>query len=164
MTDGFNEEFVEDYKRPDMITGLGILTFINSGLFLIFYLIGLLGVNGLSSVPEEELQAQLDEVFAQMGDALPADQMDQVYEVINIMKDNGVALMLTLLVLTALRFFGALKMWRGARQGFHIYAGSQVTRVLAPIIFFGAAGFSLFGLILAGLMTAGYASQLKHLR
>jgi hypothetical protein len=158
-----SEEFVEQKKRPDMVTGLGIMSFVNCGLFLIVYLVALMGVSGLNSIPEDELQAQLDEAFEQMAGTVSEADVEQVYVVLDVLKEKGVMIMAVLLVLTALRLFGVMKMWKNQKQGFHIYAGGQVARVLAPILFFGSLGVSVFGSILAVLMIVGYGTQMKHM-
>jgi hypothetical protein len=38
-------------KRPDLISVLGILTFINTGLFILIYLLGMLGMTAVGRLP-----------------------------------------------------------------------------------------------------------------
>jgi hypothetical protein len=48
-------------KRPDLITALGILTFINTGFFILIYGIGLLGMLGVSQMPVEDVLRIVEE-------------------------------------------------------------------------------------------------------
>lgn len=158
-----NEIDSEPKKRTDVISVLGILSFINCTIFILVYAIGLMGVGGLSSMPQEQLDEALAEAFSNFGDSMGEEQIDQAYAVIEIMKDSGVMMMGLLLLLTVGRLFGVIKMWRNQRQGFMIYAGSQLGRIVAPVVFFGSLGFSTLGAVLAIAMTAAYGSQLKHM-
>jgi len=159
-----SEEFVEMKKRPDMVSVLGILSFINCGLFILIYLLGLMGVSGLSSMPQEDLDAALSDAFSQFGDSLTQEQMDQAYQAVDIMKESGVMFMLLLLIITIVRLIGVSKMWKNRKQGFTLYAGAQLARVIVPVLLLGASlGFSWFGTGMAALITVLYGTQTKHM-
>ncbi|MCB0788242.1 MAG: hypothetical protein KDB75_02955, partial [Flavobacteriales bacterium] len=69
-------------KRPDLISILGILGFINTGLFLIIYGLGIPMMAGLQQMPLEEVRALVDE---SMSMSLPQEQLDEVYGIVDVM-------------------------------------------------------------------------------
>lgn len=148
-------------ERNDMITGLGIISFINTGLFLLLYGIGILAMGTLKDMPQE----QYDEVMTTaMEKYFQGDQLEEIMSMMQLVKDQGVTLMLLLFALTAFRLFSVFRMWRMQRSGFMMYAGAQVARVLAPVILMGAAFMSWFGAFMAAVMVVLYYTQLKHMR
>src|SRR5690606_24236001 len=110
-------------KRPDVISVLGLLTFINTGLFTLIYLLGMFGMMAVGRMPADEL-AQLMHDAA--GKYMQEDQMFQLDEIVRVVHGSGVALMAIYLVRTIARLIGAVGMWRGRKNGFYIYAGAQL--------------------------------------
>lgn len=146
--------------RPQLITNLGILTFINTGFFVLVYGMGVLGMAGVQSMPRDEfdsiVQPQLDRYFSgpQMEDALL--MMDVVYQ-------HGFALMGILFLRTLLRLAGALGMWRGRMWGFYLYAFAQLASIFAPHLILPWKFLGLGGPLVAVAMTALYGTQRRFL-
>jgi hypothetical protein len=147
-------------SRPDLFNVLGILTFINSGVFVLIYGIGALGMAAVAQTPVEEFIALVHE---SAGAYLQADQLEQMDGVIRILHAHGVALMGIYLVRTLLRLIGAIGIWQGRRSGFHLYAGAQLLGLFAPHIILPWALLGFFGPLMTVAITALYGSQYKRL-
>ena len=147
-------------KRPDVISVLGLFTFLNTGFFILLYLFGMLGMFAIGKMPVDEF-AQLMHDTA--GKYMPEDQMFMIDELARVFHTNGVLLMGIYLLRTGVRLTGAIGIWRGQKRGFYIYAGAQLIGLFAPHI---VLPWSLLG-VLGPLMTVGitaiYGSQLKRL-
>jgi len=146
--------------RPQLITNLGILSFINTGLFLFIYAMGMLGMAGVQSLTREEfdalMQPQLDLYFSGPG-------MEQMEEMMGLMYEHGLGLAAILFLRTALRLTGVLGMWRGRMWGFHIYAVAQLAGIFAPHLFLPWKFLGFGGPLLAVAMTAVYGTQRRFL-
>ena len=110
-------------KRPGLVSVLCILSFIGSGLGVLFSLLGVIGVGALFSFLEN---------VPGMGDALTGS--------------GGVGFLVMNLVLNGGTLFGAIMMWKMKKMGFWIYAGSYLLQFILPMVLFSGR-FSIFGLI-----------------
>ncbi|MCB0770106.1 MAG: hypothetical protein KDC00_06850 [Flavobacteriales bacterium] len=147
-------------KRPDVVSVLGILTFINSGLFILIYLVGLLGMSTIAAMPQDEF-VQL--MYDGAGKYLEAEQMDMMDSLARILHGSGVMLMLIYLVRTVVRSMGALGIWRGRKVGFYIYAAAQLIGLFLPHLILPWSFLGFFGPLMTVAMTAAYGSQLKRM-
>lgn len=147
-------------KRPDIISGLGILTFINSGMFIIIYAFGLFGMMAVAQMPVDEFIAVM---YDGAGKYLEAEQLDMLDELARILHSSGVTLMLIYLVRTIARLIGTVGMWRGRKVGFHIYALAQLVGLFLPHIILPWSFLGIFGPLMTVGMTAAYGSQLKRM-
>lgn len=163
MNDAYAPVGQEEGKRPDLITTLGIFSFINCGLFLVIYGSALLFMLGLKSVPEEEFMARMQEQGAQFSAMLPPEQSGLLEEVGTLLYHQGALLMGLYLLRTVLRLAGVLGMWRGRRNGFHLYGAAQVLGIFLPHLVLPFKFMGLFGPLLALGMVAAYGSQLKRM-
>ena len=155
--------FLEEPKKmPDMINVLTILTFIGSGLGIIFSLWGFV-----------KSKANYDAATTMDLDKLPAfarNMMGNDYvEKMRIAYENRVPILLLALIGCAVCIYGAIQMRQLKKNGFYIYAiGEIVIPLVTSFIFLGAsslAGFgALFGLCIYVLFIVLYATQLKHLK
>ncbi len=149
--------------RPELLTTLGVMSFINCGFFLPIYFFGLLFMFGLRAMPEErfmeEMQAQMDGMSGLMGEAGVA----AYEEILPILYHGGVLLMAVLLVRTIARFVGVLAMWRGRRQGFTIYAAAQASGIFLPHLVLPWKYLGLFGPFMAMGFVLLYRSQLRRM-
>ncbi len=109
-------------KRPVFLTVLCILTFIGSGLGLLFGLIGLVAAGAIES-------------FAQY---LPVGV------------DSGIFKSIILIVMLAGSLYGAIQMWKLKKLGFYIYAGANVILLIMSFGIFGLIFTALF-IVLYGL-------------
>jgi len=89
-------------QRPTFLTVLCILTFIATGLGLLFGLIGLVAAGAIES-------------FSQY---LPVGV------------DGGIFKAIITLVLVAASLYGAIQMWKLKKLGFYIYAGANVIMLI----------------------------------
>ena len=147
-------------KRPDMIFGLGILTFINSGMFLILYAFGLFGMMAVAQMPVDEFVAVM---YDGAGKYLEAEQLDMLDELGRLLHSSGVTLMFIYLARTVARLVGAIGMWRGRKVGFHIYALAQLVGLFLPHFILPWSFLGIFGPLMTVGMTAAYGSQLKRM-
>ena len=147
-------------KRPDLISILGILGFINTGLFLIIYGLGIPMMAGLQQMPLEEVRALVDE---SMSMSLPQEQLDEVYGIVDVMHASGVALILILFARTVVRLVGIIGLWKGRRWGFAVYALAQIVGIFLPHLVLPWSMMGFFGPFMALAMTGAYYSQYKRL-
>ncbi|MBP6390263.1 MAG: hypothetical protein KA352_05170 [Flavobacteriales bacterium] len=163
MANHFLADETGSTQRPDMVSGLGILSFINCGFFLLLYGFGAMAMLGIRSVPEEEfismLTAQADQFKAMMGEGAEA----QLEEIGTMLYHSGAVLMFLLLVRTVARFIGAIGMWQGKRSGFNIYAGAQVVGIFLPHIVLPLKYLGFFGPMMALALVALYGTQRKRM-
>ncbi|MCB0080076.1 MAG: hypothetical protein KDE47_04060, partial [Caldilineaceae bacterium] len=77
-----------------MISGLGILSFVNIGLFILIYGLAFVVMLGLKSVPEEEFIGMMRQQVEDLGSMMPADQLGMVEEIGTLLYHSGAMLML----------------------------------------------------------------------
>ena len=129
-------------KRPGLVTVLCILSFIGSGLGVLFSLLGLIGVGALASVLEK---------VPGVGEALAGSGAGA-----------GIGYVALNLVLNAGTLFGAIMMWKMKKMGFWIYAGSYLLQFILPMILFSGR-FSIFGLIIMAAFIVLYGINMKKM-
>ncbi len=147
-------------KRPDVITVLGILTFLNAGLFILIYGIGALGMLQVQQMPLADFEAIFQQGAMQY---MSAEDNALLERFIPILYNNGALLMLIYLLRTALRLVGAIGIWRGRKVGFHVYAAAQLLGIFAPHLILPWEMLGVAGPIMTVVVTAAYGSQLKRL-
>lgn len=147
-------------KRPDVISVLGILTFMNTGFFLLIYLLGLFGMMGLNQMPQDEFAALVHDAA---GKYMPEEDMFKLDEIVRIIHASGVSLMLIYLARTIVRLIGAIGIWRGKKNGFYLYAAAQLVGLFAPHLILPWSMLGFFGPLMTVAITAIYGSQLKRM-
>jgi hypothetical protein len=159
-----NTQFLPDEagetKRPDLIASLGILSFINTGFFILVYGIGLLGMLAVSQLPLEEFMALVEE---SMSLYMPDGKIEEVEGLVRILHTSGVSLMLIYLLRTVARLIGAIGIWQGRKSGFHLYASAQMLGLFLPHIILPLGMLGLFGPLMTVAITALYSSQYRRL-
>lgn len=149
-----------DTGRPQLLSFLGIIGFINTGFFGVLYAFGVPTMMLLARMPFEEYY----ELFsAQMNTASMEIGPEEVRWFAEMLHAHGTVLMLILLVRTVVRFVGILSMWRGKKVGFHIYAAAQLLGIFVPHIVLPLSMLGTTGPLLAVGMTALYGTQVKRL-
>ena len=129
-------------KRPTLVSVLCILSFIGSGLGVLFSLLMVVGAGALLSFLEN---------VQGMGDALAGSGAGA-----------GVGLVVMKLVLNAGTLFGAIMMWKMKKLGFWIYAGSYLLQFILPMVLFSGR-FSILGLIIMAAFIVLYGINLKKM-
>jgi hypothetical protein len=107
-------------SRPGMLTALCILTFIGSGLNLLFSLL-LLVLSGTISALLAEIPG-----FGEAMTELPVWKL------------------ILLVLLAAASLYGAITMWKLKKMGFYIYAGAQVVMLALSFGILGLIFTALF--------------------
>jgi hypothetical protein len=103
------EQNVQTNQRPTFLTVLCILTFISSGLGVLFGIIGLVAAGAIES-------------FA-------------AYLPVGV--DGGIVKSIISLVLVAASLYGAIQMWKLKKLGFYIYAAANVILLVMSFGIFG---------------------------
>jgi len=96
-------------QRPTFLTVLCILTFIGSGLGLLFGIIGLVAAGAIESVA----------AYLPVG------------------VDSGIFKSIITLILLAGSLYGAIQMWKLKKLGFYIYAAANVILLILNFGIFG---------------------------
>lgn len=146
-------------KRPDLINVLGSLSFINTGLFLLFYALGALGMLAVGQLPLEEFMAQVRDSASWMEE----EQFAQMEPLMRILHGQGAALMGLLWLRTLLRLLGTIGIWRGHRSGFHLYAAAQLGGIFLPHLILPWSYLGVGGPLMAVAVTALFGTQYKRL-
>lgn len=146
-------------KRPDLIATLGVLTFINAGVFTLLYALGILVMLAVRTMPMEDYTAMMVE----NASWLPEESRGAMESMSVLLYESGAVLMLILFMRTVLRLIGAMGMWKGRRWGFHVYAAAQLGGIFAPHLVLPWAMLGMLAPLLAVGMTALYGTQLKRL-
>lgn len=120
-------------ERPTFLTVLCILTFVGSGLGVLFSLLAVVGMGTLLSY------------LGSMGGAA----------------GGGTAYFIALLVIAGGSLYGALQMWGLKKIGFFIYTGANVVGLILPL-FFGL-GFSFFGAVITIAFVVMYYLNMKFM-
>lgn len=161
-----NELTQQEEKRPTFLVVLCILTFINTGLNILTSLVQL--ISGPTS--DEQLLAERVELTKATNemkdsgmDAL-AGVMDQMQAMTADIQANFYIAMTVALVAPLLGLFGALKMWRGERLGFHLYIIYNLIAVGGIYLYVSPQNIPsiaiIFGLLLSGLFVFLYSRNL----
>jgi len=147
-------------ERPQLIAILGLLTFVNAGLFIVMYALAILAMLMVRELPVDEFVQLLRDGALKYMDAEQAEPMERIALVLH---RSGVAIMIVYLVRTVLRLIGAIGMWRGKKSGFHLYAVAQLLGLFAPHLFLPWDLLGVGGPLMTVAITAAYGSQLKRL-
>ncbi len=150
-----------DTSRPQLLSFLGVIGFINTGFFGLLYAFGVPAMMILAQMPFDEYYGLFS---AQMTTASMDIGTEELRWFAEMLHEHGTVLMLILLARTVVRFFGILGMWRGKKMGFHLYAGGQLVGIFAPHIILPLSLLGMGGPLLAVGMTALYGTQAKRLQ
>ncbi|MEZ4756735.1 MAG: hypothetical protein R2817_07905 [Flavobacteriales bacterium] len=146
-------------QRPELINVLGVLSFINTGLFLLFYALGALGMLALGQLPLEEFMMQVRDSAKWLNE----EQFTQMEQLMRILHGHGAGLMGLLWLRTLLRLLGTIGIWRGYRSGFHLYAAAQLGGIFLPHLILPLAYLGVGGPLMAVAVTALFGTQYKRL-
>lgn len=148
-------------SRPDLLTYLGVLGFINTGFFGLVYALGVPFMLLLAGIP---LDTYLELITAEKANWPAEVEPEQMLWFAEFLYTHGALLMGILLARAVLRFVGILFMWRGRKVGFHIYATAQLLGIFAPHLVLPWSLLGVWGPLLAVGMTALYGTQVKRMR
>lgn len=139
MSETLDNTTTESGKRPTFLTVLCILTWINSGLGALVFLLLTVAAG----------------VIAEALSSIPG--MDGFAEA-------GIAFFALMLLLSVGNIVGAAMMWKLKKTGFYIYAACNVIAFILPMILIEGWPFSIMGLFWVALFITLYGLNLKHLK
>lgn len=151
------QTIAEEPKRPQFLTVLCILTYIGSGLGIVFGILGWWVIKKMMPAMEGmEGMDSYSEMEGMMSEATLA-----AMEWIDVTTVVSIAGCLICLV-------GALQMWNLKKSGFYIYVVGELAPVIVSAILLGSVAFSewsmIAGSVLAVLFVVLYALNLKHMK
>ncbi|MCX6233063.1 MAG: hypothetical protein NTZ33_16160 [Bacteroidetes bacterium] len=143
-TNNINIEPVQ--KRPPMLQVLCILTFIWSGFNMIYNLIYGLFYNALK---EFIVNMEFPKNYKELKD------------VILYVFSGGRFFFLSGFLLCFFSIFGAYKMWKLQKNGFHFYTVAQLLMLMLPMIFIHGEKLNVVEVLITALFILYYARFLK---
>jgi len=131
--------------RPNLLTILCILTFINGGLTFI------------SSIFVGAFFDQFVVIATDFAEKFKIPGLEMITQ-------GRPLFFFVNALLYAVSITGAVMMWGLRKNGFHVYTISQILLILAPMYFFSLPAPSIFDIILSGTFVALYATHLKIMK
>ena len=128
--------------RPNLLTILCILTFINGGLTLI------------SSIFVGAFFVQFVAIATDFATRFKLPGLEMITE-------GRPLFFFVNAVLYTVSVAVAILMWQLKKIGFHIYTTAQILLILSPMYFFHLPGPSIFDIILSGTFVILYSTHLK---
>lgn len=126
-------------RRPDFLSALCILTFFGSGIAFLGYFIASLFFENTSRL------------IVKYSSWHHTDAISPLYFTV-------------LMALFAISLTGAIRMWKLHRDGFFVYALSQLIILFLPAIWIGWPAFSTTNAIFTTVFIAGYALNIRELK
>lgn len=148
------------WQRPRLIRDLGILSFLNTGIFIFLYALVLLFAVGAQQMPYDRFEASMRpqlELYAAGEDIGPMLEMMAIFHA------HGVALMALLLLRTVARLVGVVGLWQRKGWGFRVYAIAQLAGIFLPHLILPWKMLGVVGPLLSVGMTALYGTQRRFL-
>jgi hypothetical protein len=127
-------------KRPELLTYLCILSFIGSGLASLSNLFIFLSFDNMVNL-KEEINFDLPEF--------------------DLMMSGGKRFFFSGFIFYSVSLFGAIRMWKLKKLGFHLYTIAQVFILLLPFTFIPAYPFSILGVLVTAAFVLGYGIHFK---
>lgn len=165
-----NELTQQEEKRPTFLVVLCILTFINTGLNILTSLVQLIsGPTSEEQLLQEkvELTKAANEMKDTGMDAL-ANMMEQLQAMTADIQANFYIAMTVALVAPLIGLFGALKMWKGEKLGFHLYIIYNLIAVGGIYLYVSPQNIPslsiIFGLLLSGIFIFMYSRNLHWMK
>jgi hypothetical protein len=143
-----------------MLRDLGVLSFVNTGLFIAVYGIGMLASVAIAAMPYDQYEAMMR---TQLELLAGGEDMEPMMEMLALYHAHGTALMGLMLLRTLARLVGVLGLWNGRAWGFHVYAVAQLGGIFLPHLVLPLKFLGLGGALCAIGMTALYGTQRKYL-
>ena len=144
--------------RPPALTRLCVLSFLNQGVMLPMYTLGFIAAFYVRDADPEVVRSTAESFYRGL---FSEEQMAQLFDFLDVMREHGVALMGVFALRTAARLIGTLRMWGLHGDGFHIYTTAQLLGVLLPMLIAGTATFSPVGLLAVALWCLMYFVRMR---
>ena len=141
-------QIIEEKKRPDFLTFLCVLSFINIAFWIVFYtMFSFMGNPGFLSKITEALEST--------GKELP--------EEFGAMMQHAGSIGVSNVALSIISLVGVILMFKLNKTGFYLYVFAQLLILFVYPIIIGMNQFSFFSLILPAIWIGIYASNLKYM-
>lgn len=141
-------EIIEEKKRPDFLTFLCVLSFINSAFWIICYTV-------FSFMGNPVFLTKVNEAIENAGQDVP--------EEFSAMMEHAGSIGASNVVLTIISLVGAVLMFKLNKTGFYLYALAQASMLLVAPLIMGMSKFSFLSLILSAIWIGMYAANLKYM-
>jgi hypothetical protein len=153
MTDTLDNAPVNG-QRPTFLTVLCILSFIASGIGIIWSLISGLGKAAVDSTGSSaDITRALENTPGYNAETAAAlETAGAIF---------SWPFMIASAVLTLVGLYGVIKMWNLKKVGFMIYAGTAAAGIVLPLLF--GMPFNIWGLVIPGAFVAMYYVNVKHM-
>lgn len=139
---------------------LMVISFVNTGFFLLVYVMGSMVMLGLREMPYEEFA----EMILHSAPAWAWETPEPMFaDMVRLIHESGFSLFLILTIRTVLRLRGLLQMWRGRLVGFHLYAFAQLAGIFAPHLVLPLAYLGFSGPLAAVAMTMLYGTYARRI-
>jgi|ERR1051325_1502544 hypothetical protein len=155
----------EGPKRPGFLKVLCILSFIGTGIGLVYGLWSWYAMNALASLTDSMGSAMGDVAGSDAGAAM-GDAMNQGMSALGMDPHKQATSALIVALLNIVVFAGAFMMWKLKKSGFYIYTLGQVASIAVPFVVVGGlmgGGMAIFGGIFAVAFIIMYGVNLKHM-
>jgi hypothetical protein len=161
---------INNSERPKMLKVLCILSFVNLGISLLGVLSQFL--SGPASKKDMLLQrAEMSKNIEQLENMNADYAVDAIHKLTAMaesLNDSFYAVTVITLISSAVGLFGVLKMWKGAKIGFHFYIIYSLITVGQVYLFVSPASIPSFiviwNLFIAGLFVFLYSRNLNWMK
>lgn len=144
----------ERQERPQFLSVICVLSFIGSGFWLLFSLVGMLAAGPILNVISELVLNNSEKL-----QNLSEKDMEGLQMISSLGKGMIIAGFAVSLLLASLSLFGAIKMWNLQKSGFILYCIAN-----GLILGFNLLTFNIIGVLIVGGFIVMYAVNRKHLR
>lgn len=156
-------------KRPDFLTVLCILTFVNVAYHVIS---GITTLVSMGNAEEEvaEAQYQMEEALSQSGDEMPGfleGFLSGAMDMASLAAEHALTLGLGEILIFLAIGLGAFLMWNQQKKGFYLYLIANVVWLLFNPVVLEFNTWALYGsgvaFIFVAAFVAMYSANLKHM-
>lgn len=161
----------ENAPRPKFLTVLCILTFISTGMSLVSGLYNLAFVGKQSEEQMLDTKVQLTKSISdmkEMGMTGFAEMMEKINRMTIEINENFYLASMISLITVGIGLFGAIKMWKGFKLGFHLYIVYNLLVVGAIYLYVSPQNIPsvvvITNIILSAIFVFMYSRNLKWMK
>ena len=161
----------ENAQRPRFLTVLCILTFISTGMSLVSGLYNLVFVGKQSDEQMLDSKVQLTKSISdmkEMGMTGFAEMMEKINRMTIEINENFYLASAISLITVGIGLFGAIKMWKGFKLGFHLYIVYNLLVVGAIYLYVSPQNIPsivvITNIILSSIFVFMYSRNLKWMK
>lgn len=165
-----NYNIDESQKRPNFLKVLCILTFISTGLSLVFSLLSLSSgrLPAAEMLREKAQLLKMSSTLENEGSNYLAEVMEYSIRLSKDANDNHHLVIFVSIVLALIGLFAAVTMWKGFKIGFHLYILYSILGILSVYTYSSVANVHSFnvytGVLISTIFILMYSRNLKWMR